>query len=138
MRDEKSVWRLAAAVGLIAVVLLCAITLIVLSIELNRIRPRIEAALTSALGREVVIEGEVSVGLALAPEVVARGIRIGNPDWASRDYLAYTERAVIQFELLPLLRDGLFIVYNLEFEGADIRLEQRDDGSNNWTIPRNL
>ncbi len=56
MRDEKSVWRLAGAVGLIAIVLLCAITLIVLNIELNRIRPRIEAALTSALGREVVIE----------------------------------------------------------------------------------
>jgi len=138
MRDEKSMWRLAGAVGLIAIVLLCAITLIVLNIELNRIRPRIEAALTSALGREVVIEGEVSVGLALAPEVVARGIRIGNPDWASRDYFAYTERAEIQFELLPLLRDGLFIVSNVEFEGADIRLEQRDDGSNNWTIARNL
>jgi hypothetical protein len=138
MRNDKSVWRIVGAVGFVTVVLLCAITLIVLNIELNRIQPRIEAALTSALGREVVIEGGVSIGWALAPEVVARGIRISNPDWASRDYLAYTERTEIQFELLPLLRDGLFIVYNLEFEGADIRLEQRDDGSNNWTIPRNL
>ena len=126
--------RIATFLGLLGVVLLFG-TVIVVNRELARVQERIETALTTALGRDVVIEGDVHVGLALAAEIVAEGIRIGNPDWASRDYLAYAERAEVQFELVPLIRNGLFIVSSLEFEDVDVRLEETEDGLNNWTFP---
>ena len=129
-----SVRRLISIIAIGCFALIASVILLVLILDLNSFRPRIAATLSNALGREVTIEGEVSAGFALVPEVVARGIRIANPDWASRDYFAYTERVEIQFELIPLLQDGLLIVSELKFVGGDVLLERRADGSNNWTF----
>jgi len=126
--------RIISVVAISLFALLASAVLVVLSLDLNSFRPRVAATLSNALGRDVTIEGDVSAGLALVPVVVAQRIRIANPDWASREYFAYTERVEIQFELIPLLRDGLLRVSELKFEGGDVRLELREDGSNNWTF----
>ena len=102
-------------------------------IDVNLYRDTIEQHVSAAFGREVVLAGPMRLDPSLTPRFVVNGLRISNPDWASRPFLATADKFDIRVSLLPLLRGNLQIV-SLEFHGVDLLLEKTTDGINNFTF----
>ena len=129
MRFRTLIRWSAIACGVLAL----ALTVFVLSFDLNQYRRPLEAAASKALGRAVTFGGPLTLATSLSPTIAAEQVRIANPAWASRPHLAEAARAEIQIDLLPLLRDQL-VVRKIGLDGIDLLLESTADGTNNWTF----
>jgi uncharacterized protein involved in outer membrane biogenesis len=70
---------------------LCAtLVALLLFIDVNLYRDRIEQHVSSAFGRDVVLLGPLGLEPSLAPRFVVNGLKISNPDWASRSSWRHT------------------------------------------------
>ncbi|MEL6243788.1 MAG: AsmA family protein [Pseudomonadota bacterium] len=100
-------------------------------IPMDVYKSQIESAATDALGRDVVLDGDVS--LSILPRISARidGVQIANPDGFSRPNLltAGELRGVVR--LLPLL-SGRVEISEFVFADADLALERLETGAVNW------
>ena len=129
MRLRKAiVWSVA-----VLAVMLALLLIVILTFDINAYRDEIQARASDALGRPVVIGGELSLGVSLLPTVVAEDISIANPTWASRPIMARVQRLKVQVPLLSLLI-GSFDRLHIELDGADVLLERGAAGENNWSI----
>ncbi|MEH6579483.1 MAG: AsmA family protein [Amphritea sp.] len=118
---------LAVIVG----VLLLALSLFIVTFDINSYRDTLQTVASRALNRDVELTGELAMGISLVPTVVAKDVRIGNPDWASRRYFAAVDKLELKVELLPLLIKQ-FRITQLLLQGADIELESDRQGHSNW------
>jgi len=119
-------------------VVLVAILLILLSlgitVTLDPLRPTFEAAASSALGREVALEGSMLLVPSFSPTVEVQGLRIANPpDWPTPDF-ARMELARLQIGVLPLLWDRRLQVRELTAEGVSLLLHRAAGGETNWDL----
>ncbi|MEO0754919.1 MAG: AsmA family protein, partial [Pseudomonadota bacterium] len=100
-------------------------------IPMDVYKSQIESAATDALGRDVVLDGDVR--LSILPRISARidGVQIANPDGFSRPNLltAGELRGVVR--LLPLL-SGRVEISEFVFADADLALERLETGAVNW------
>lgn len=112
---------------------LLAFGIFLFTFDINQYRNGVQTVASRALNRNVELVGEMSMGISLIPTIVARDVRITNPDWASRPYFATIEKMELQVELLPLLQKE-FRITQLLLEQADILLESDPQGNNNWTF----
>jgi uncharacterized protein involved in outer membrane biogenesis len=113
--------------------LLAVLVALLYFVDVNLYRDRIEQQVSTAFGREVILEGTLSLEPSLSPRFTVNGLKISNPDWASRPFLAVVDKFDIRISLLPLLRGDLEII-RLEFHGVDLLLEEATDGDNNFTF----
>ena len=120
---------LLAGMGLLTALLLALPFLV----DVNLYRGQIERQISNAFGREILLEGPLKLEPSLTPRFQAKGLKISNPDWASRPFLAMVDRFDIRVSLLPLLRGDLKIL-SLEFYGVDLLLEKTAAGANNFTF----
>jgi len=88
---------------------------------------------SEALGREVRIEKGVTMHWSMTPSIALDGVWVANPEWASGEYLARAERAVLQFDLASLLMRRLEL-RQISLVKADIRLESGSQGRQNWAF----
>ncbi len=126
---------LLIGLGVPALALGVLVLLIPWYVQTERFRDQIEAQGSEAFGRPLTIDGEITLRPSLSPRITVDDIRVGNPDWASRPYLLVAQRLELQVDLLALL-GGELNVLDVVFEGADLLLEQRGDGVNNFTFRR--
>lgn len=113
--------------------LLAVLVALLYFVDVNLYRDRIEQQVSTAFGREVILEGALSLEPSLSPRFTVNGLKISNPDWASRPFLAVVDKFDIRVSLLALLRGDLEII-RLEFHGVDLFLEEAADGDNNFTF----
>ncbi len=120
---------LFTAGGLIALLLLAAVAL-VLFVDVNALKPRLEAAASDALGMEVRIGGRLGIGLFPGFHIAVEdvGIRNRGADVAS------AKEAILGIELLPLLHKELRIV-KIDMKRPRISIEQDRDGKFNFERP---
>jgi uncharacterized protein involved in outer membrane biogenesis len=119
-----------AAVGLFALITLLVI--IVLFLDLSKYREPIQAAISSAIGRQVRL-GSISLKVLPHPTFVVQDVSVANPPWASRPDFAQAERIQIRLSIWPLLY-GDVQVLSLNVRGLDVLLEVQPGGANNWTF----
>jgi len=120
---------LFAAGGLVALLVLAAVALL-LFMDANALKPRLEAAASDALGMEVRIGGKLGIGLFPGFHVIVEDVRIRN---RGAD-VASAKEATLGIELLPLLRRELRIV-KIGMKGPRISIEQDPDGKFNIETP---
>ncbi|MFZ2224911.1 MAG: AsmA family protein [Candidatus Deferrimicrobium sp.] len=124
-------WKIAllAAGGLLALLLLAAVAL-VLFVDVNALKPRLEAAASDALGMEVRIGGRLGIGLFPGFHIAVEdvGIRNRGADVAS------AKETTLGIELLPLLHKELRIV-KIGMKRPRISIEQDPDGKFNFETP---
>jgi AsmA family protein len=141
-------WTILIAVVLVVAVVPVACIVALVAYDWNRAKPWLQERAGHSLGREIEIGGDVdliwrwrrhtdgadtfSPGFALT----AGGVRIGNPEWASRKRFAELESLDIDVRLLPLLWHRLDMPA-LRLVHPKIDLEQRKDGANTWTFVPN-
>jgi AsmA protein len=104
-----------------------------------------ERRIEEATGRDLVLGNNIEISFwpalgfsvdnaALSnPEDFTSAARRGGVDAAEAPFIS-ADRIVFAVKVLPLLR-GAIEVKELIFEGAEVNMEAKADGANNWTFP---
>jgi len=134
----RSTWRTPWRIALIAVaaviVLLVGATGIFLgTFDPNSLKPRIIEAVKRATGRDLALNGKISLKLSLQPTIEARDVAFANPPGFSRPQMATLDRLQLQLGLLPLLASRVEIE-RLVLMQPDILLETDAAGQPNWQL----
>lgn len=128
-------WRSLAGWTLLALAGMLAALVVVLSLmDWNRMRGPVGAYLSHRLGREVRIQGDLSVDLfRLQPRIHARSVEVRNPGWMARDARPAGRFADIKVELrlLPLFL-GRLVVPSVELDKPDVLVVRERSGRSNW------
>ena len=99
-------WTGIALGGTLATLLAVVVVFVAfgITVDLSGLRPRIEAAASTALDRRVLLEGPIQLVPTLQPTLQVEGIRVGNlPEWPEADF-ATLALGREQLAVLPLLR----------------------------------
>jgi len=117
----------------VVLALLVALALFI-SFGLNTVRGPITRAVSNATGRELVIDGNIrAVWSWLHPRFRVEKVTFANADWAKEDYLFSADAVEAEVRLLPLL-GGFVVLPQVRLEGAEVNLEQDEEGRRNWIL----
>lgn len=118
---------LAALAALVALAVLALVSLV----DAGRFRPQIEAAVQSATGRPLRIDGDLDLDVFPFIGITVRDARLGNPPGYGEPDLLRWRELTLGARLGPLLR-GRFELTRLRLVGADLLLERNAAGQGNW------
>lgn len=126
--------RRAGLIGLAILVLVPLLLIVAARIWFDpaMIRAQLQDATTRATGKQLVIDGPVTLGWG--PRLRVQGLRLLNPPGASRPDLARAASAEIGVAVLPLL-SGRVVLRGVQLDGVDVLLERDGDGRGNWERP---
>ncbi|TDH58332.1 AsmA family protein, partial [Dankookia rubra] len=130
-RHRRWPWVLAAVVGVPVV----AAGVFLASFDLNGQKPRIEAAVKQATGRDLTLAGPIGVKFSLVPTLTVEGAALANMPGGSRPEMAKVRRVELELALLPLLSREVEI-RRLRLVAPDILLETDAEGRPNWDFGR--
>jgi len=121
--------------GGLLLVLFAALLLFVV-FGLHTLRGPITRAVSTATGRELVIEGELKpVWSWVHPRFRAGKVSFANPDWASEELMFQAEAVEGSIEILPLLV-GRVVVPEVHLVHPVVNLELDEAGRKNWIMDR--
>ncbi|HEX6832283.1 MAG TPA: AsmA family protein, partial [Rudaea sp.] len=132
------------SIALLMVVLVLAVVVFVAAFDWNGMRPVVAQRVSSALGRQVTIDGNLDVGWRRDTtgrvhhwlprlHVSASGVTVANAPWSKQKTFATCDDIDFDLLLLPLLRHELFLG-SIHMKSPVAHLERRADGSSNWTF----
>lgn len=127
-------WAIRGAIGLVGILLIGGFALSFVS--LNDFKPQIENAVEEAIGRKLVIAGDLSLGFSLVPTLVATQVTLSNAEGAKGPHMVKAELLRVKFGLLSLLGDRPDI-RGVALKDADLWIETNRAGVGNWMFPRN-
>lgn len=120
---------LFAAGGIFALLILAAVALVLL-VDVNTLKPRLETAFSDALGMEVRIGGRLGIGLFPGFRITVEDLRIRN---RGAD-VASAKKAFLGIELPPLLHKEIRVV-KIKMREPRISIDQDRDGKFNFETP---
>lgn len=126
---KKVLWILGGLIGLLIVVALIA----PFFIDLNDYKAEIAAQAKKATGRDLAIDGDISLSILPTPAVTVSGIRFGNAPGGSVPDMATLESAKVKVALMPLI-SGDVVVEEVVLDKPTFIFEKLADGSGNWQI----
>lgn len=123
------------AFGLLGIlgILLGAALVLPLFLNVNSYKPQIVAKAREALGRDVHIDGKLSLSLFPSPQVSMEQVSIANLAEGSRRDLVRIKNLTISASLLPLLKKQIKIKA-IDIYSPEIFLEKLADGRVNWAF----
>lgn len=134
MRIRKIFGWTALSIGVLTIVCIVAVAVAMklgLTINLDGLRSKVDAAATKALGRDITIEGSVKLVVSFQPGLEIQGVQIGNPAGWQQGNLARAERVRGEIDIIPLLR-GKIQIGEIRADGVLLSLEATDTGEKNW------
>ncbi len=123
-------WISIVLAGLVLLLFAAALVL-VWFVDPNGFKPRIEAAVRDATGREFALVGDIDLGFFPWLSLRTGEGRFGNAPGFGNEPMVSWKSAQLGAKLFPLLR-GELVASRVRLEGADVRLVRRADGSANW------
>lgn len=131
-RRGRLIRIIALAVGGVVVLLVAGIAIFAATFDPNAYKPQIVAAVQSATGRELKINGRIGLSLfSLAPTLEVSDVSFSNPPGFSRPQMATLQSLELQLALIPLLSKQVE-VSRLVLDKPDILLETNAKGQSNW------
>jgi len=121
-------WLLA---GVVAIFVIAAIALFVF-FDPNDFREDIADAVAESTGRELVIEGDVSISLFPWLAIEIGRSELGNAPGFGDEPFAEFESAKMGVQVLPLLLRREVAVGTIAVESLAVNLEENRQGANNW------
>lgn len=101
--------------------------------DYNRLKPEFRRALLQMTGKELVIDGDISLGAEWKPVFWIENVRLGNATEESRLQMFTVKRIEIQIEPASLLL-GNIRVESILFVELDILLEMDENDPLNATV----
>ncbi|MGE5475827.1 MAG: AsmA family protein [Bacteroidales bacterium] len=132
----RAVRVLGWIVGGLAALVALAVLFVLFVFDWNRMRGPMAERMQTVLGRGVSIDGPLRVQWGRVTAIHAEGIRIANPDWASRPDMARLAALDVEIRLLPLLA-GRVELASLRLTRPDVALEKNARGDANWQFGEN-
>lgn len=123
---------LIALVGLVVLVV-AAILIVPSLIDWNGYKPEIQAAARDATGRELKIDGDLSLSILPSPTLSVAGVSLANVEGGSTPDMARLEALDVAVALAPLL-SGEIRVTSVTLVKPEIVLETLADGRANWVF----
>jgi AsmA protein len=123
-------WISFVIAGLVVVTLLGVLAIVWL-VDPNGFKPRIEAEVKAATGRDFALVGDIDLGFFPWLALRTGEGRFGNAPGFGPEPMVTWKRAQLGAKLFPLLR-GELIADRVKLDGADVRLVRRADGVANW------
>lgn len=121
-----------AAVAVVMLVL-GAILVVPRLVDWNRYKPDIAVWVGAATGRDVVIDGDLSVALLPVPELVAQDLHIAGAEGSAEPDLLRLKSLRLRLALLPLL-SGRIETDSVVLVAPRLALETLPDGRYNWRL----
>jgi AsmA protein len=130
-------WRriLAIVIGLLVVLPIAGIGIFIATFNPNGWKPRIQNAVMRATGRELSLNGPVSLKWSLVPTIEARDVALSNFDGGSRPQMVTAQSIEGEIALLPLLSNRLDIP-RLALIKPDVLIETTQAGRGNWVFTK--
>ena len=125
-------------IGLLVVVLGVPAALyaaLLLLLNSDAVRPRVEAAVGAATGRGFTLSGPVGIKPSLVPVITLDGPVLANAPGGSRPEMLRARRIEAEVALVPLLSRRVEL-RRLAILGADLLLETDAEGRGNWQFQR--
>jgi uncharacterized protein involved in outer membrane biogenesis len=101
--------------------------------DLSRYRPQVETLVSSALGRDFRIMGELKLKALPNPSVVAEGVTLANAEWGAPTPMVAIGRVSAEVGLWSLVSGPIRIKW-LGLRDVAILLEQNAAGEANWAF----
>src|SRR5215468_2292595 len=127
--------KLLIGVGVIVLVLVVAVAVGPRLVDWNAYKPRVAAAVRDATGRDLAIDGDVSLSLLPSPTLSVEGVRFANLPGGSSPDMARLRSLDVRVALMPLL-GGRIQVTRVTLVDPVILLERLPDGRANWQFTR--
>ncbi len=121
------------ALGIVLLVLIAAGAVVIARFDPNDHKASIVAEVKQATGRDLTLNGPITLKWAIPPVIEARDVTLSNPAGFSRPLMASLERLELRLALLPLISRTIEIK-SLVLINPDIRLETDAQGTPNWTF----
>ncbi|MEA2080157.1 MAG: AsmA family protein, partial [Pseudomonadota bacterium] len=99
--------------------------------DYSRIKGLIEQAIMDASGHRLVIHGNLTLSLSLAPELEVKDVKLANTSWGSQPQMVTIGQLTVRLKLLPLLR-GDVEFKDINLVDTRILLETDASGRANW------
>ncbi|CAK7070592.1 MAG: hypothetical protein DELT_01856 [Desulfovibrio sp.] len=131
----KKMLRIAVIGGVSLILLLCAAAVVALVvIDPNDYKPKIEAAALEATGKQLHLEGDLSLSVFPTISIQAGPATIeDDPSFGGSPFLK-VEKVSASVALFPLF-SGKVEIGTVEVSGARLKLAVNKDGKNNWSVP---
>ncbi len=123
---------LGGLLGLIVVAALLVIAAVALFVDPNDYREEISSAVQSQTGRELIIKGDLSLGLLPCCAIALGETSLSNPAGFEQASFAQVESARLGLQLWPLLSRQELLLDELTLTGLKVNLLRRADGQANW------
>ena len=98
--------------------------------DFSNFRPKIEAAVADATGREFRINGDLEIRPLLSPSVRMQDVTLGNAPWADEPSMVEIGAMSVEIDLWSLL-SGPVVVKDFQLHDVNVRLETNADGQSN-------
>ena len=132
-RSYKRPIQILVALAVVCALPFAALAIAVATVNPNRLKPRIEATISQALGRQFTIHGNVSFQGTFWPTIIADDITVANAPGGSRHDMVLMDE--MQMDLSPTAAlTGRTVLSNLVLLRPDILLETEPNGLGNWQI----
>jgi uncharacterized protein involved in outer membrane biogenesis len=128
-------WIFTLIAGLLGLAAIASVVIISLGITINldAVRPAVETAVSTALGRKTRITGSVNLKPTLRPTLEIKGVQIDNPEGWTEPVFASIDLARVQLGI-PALFNRQIDVGEITCEQVILNLESNKAGKNNWTF----
>lgn len=123
------------SIALLGIILGASIVFLPSLINLNHYKPEIQKAAYEALGRELTLEGDITLSLLPSPHVQLTGVHLANSKEGSEPYMMRVERIDMSIALIPLLRKHVELK-KMTLVRPQIVLEHNEQGDKNWDFKR--
>ena len=125
--------RVLTGTAIVVVGGVAALFAIVRSVDFNSYKDVVASQVKAATGRELVLAGDVKVGISLTPHLEIDQVSFRNADWGSEPQMLKLEKLEADVALLPLLSSQI-VIKRIRLVGAEILLETNKDGEGNWVM----
>jgi len=123
--------KLLIGLGVVVLLLVAAVLVGPRFVDWNAYKPRVIEAVRNATGRELAIDGDISVSLLPTPTLSVAGVRLANLQGASTPDMARLKSLDISVALMPLI-SGNVQVTKVTLVDPVVVLERLADGRVNW------
>ncbi|MEL7022343.1 MAG: AsmA family protein [Pseudomonadota bacterium] len=118
--------------GLLVGLVLLAVMAIYFLFDVNQYRDEIAEALSEETGREVRLDGQLSLSVFPRLAITTEDVTIGNAPAFGPEPMLKLQRVAAGIDFMPLTR-GELSIQTIEVIGLTVNLAVRGDGMNNWS-----
>lgn len=125
--------KLLIGLGIVVVLLIAAVVAVPMLVPLDSYKGEIQAQVKEKTGRDLRIDGDISLSLLPTLAVSVENVGFANAPGASTPEMATIDRLDVALQILPLL-SGEVAIDRFILEQPVINLEVAADGRPNWQL----